>query len=123
MEIEEEEPFDFGTNIKASFIEDYWSKEWRQCQTKYLTQLKSKKSSILWISQVQRKIWLITWEIWEQRNITLHNNGTTIHIHQMEALNEEIDQEWNTSLDQLPHQYTHLFNETKEDKGIVLIKN
>jgi hypothetical protein len=100
----------------ASFIEGYWSKEWRKCQSEYLQRLKSQKSSLLWISRVQRKIWMIAWEMWEHRNTKLHNDGTTIHIYETDALNHEINQEWTTGIDQLPPKYAHLFTGTKEDR-------
>jgi hypothetical protein len=100
----------------ASFIEGYWSKEWQRCQTDYLQQLKSQKLSLLWISRVQRKIWMIAWEMWEHCNTNLHHNGTTIHLYKMDAINHEIDQEWNTGIDQLPPTYTYLFAGNKDDR-------
>jgi hypothetical protein len=100
----------------ASFIEGYWFQGWRQCQKEYLLQLRSQKSSLLWISRVQRHIWLIAWGMWEHRNMQLHNDGYTIHIHEMEALDQEIDLEWDTGLDQLPNHYAHLFHGTKADR-------
>jgi hypothetical protein len=97
-------------------MEGYWSHRWRQCQHDYLLQLRSQKSSLLWISQVQRRIWLIAWGMWEHRNTKLHNEGETIHPHEMEALDQEINLEWDTGLDQLPPQYNHLFAGTKADR-------
>lgn len=85
-----------------SFIEGFWTTERRLVQTDYLKHLKSQKSSILWISQVQRRMWHITWNMWEHQNIYLHNKGTTIHPIEMNVLITEICNEWEIGLDQLP---------------------
>lgn len=63
----------------------------------------------MWISHVQRKIWIIVWDMWEHRNEHLHNNGTSIHLYEVNTLDDEIKNEWDTGLDQLPQQYLHLF--------------
>jgi hypothetical protein len=47
--------------------------------------------------------------MWENRNKFLHNNGTTIHLIEMAALDEEIRIEWDIGLDQLNEQYRHFF--------------
>jgi hypothetical protein len=49
----------------TSFIEGFWVIEWRACQTTYLKHINSHKSSTLWISRVQRRIWLIAWNMWD----------------------------------------------------------
>jgi hypothetical protein len=82
------------------------------CQSQHLSQLNSQKSSILWISRVQRKIWHIAWDLWEHRNNYLHNQGTTIHAYEMSALNSETQHEWQTGLDQLLPSYQYLFDGT-----------
>jgi hypothetical protein len=73
------------------------------------TTCSEKKSSLLWISRVQRRIWLIAWNMWMHRNTLLHNNGKTIDSFEMPALDEEIQQEWDTGLDQLAVQHGYLF--------------
>jgi hypothetical protein len=100
----------------ASFIEGYWSSYWRHCQSDYLKGLQSRKSSLLWISRVQRRIWLIAWELWEHRNSQLHNKGNTIHSYEMQELDIEIRNEWGSGLDQLPQTYTHLFDGSLENR-------
>jgi hypothetical protein len=94
----------------GSFIEGYWALEWQQCQSVYLIHINSRKSSLLWISRVQRRIWLMAWNMWEHRNNFLHNDGTTIHTYETRAINEEIREEWTTGLGQLSPTYNHLFN-------------
>jgi hypothetical protein len=100
----------------TSFIEGYRAKEWRLCQHNYLHQIKSQRSSLLWTSRVQRKIWLIAWDMWEHRNNFLHNDGKTMHSIEMTALNEEIGLEWNTGIEQLPPKYAYLFHGTLQQR-------
>jgi hypothetical protein len=50
--------------------------------------------------------------MWQQCNQMLHNEGTTIHRHKMDALDNEIREEMNTGLDELNERYLHLFNGT-----------
>jgi hypothetical protein len=71
--------------------------------------MKSQKSSILWISCIQRWIWLIAWNLWEHRNQFLHNEGRTIHLYETQALDEEIALKWETGIGQLPPKNSHLF--------------
>lgn len=94
----------------TSFIEGYWAKEWRLCQDQYLKQIKSQRSSILWMSRVQRRIWIIAWNLWEHRNRHLHNDGKTIHSVELTSLDAEIRTEWDMGLGQLPPKYSYLFN-------------
>jgi hypothetical protein len=95
-----------------SFIEGFWASDWRECQTVYLRERQSQRSSALWISKVQRRIWEIAWQMWQHRNNILHNNGKTIHTQETVALDDEIRQEMDLGIDDLHHKYTHLFQHT-----------
>ena len=95
------------------FIEGFWSLEWRTYLQEYFDSIRSKQSSILWCSRLQRKIWLIAWALWKQRNDMLHTHGQTIHQYDSSLLNDEIRDEWNTARN-LPQQYHHLFQGTLE---------
>ena len=92
-----------------SFLEGYWSTQWRVKQQEHLETINSRKSATLWISRAQRKIWEIAWQMWMHRNEILHNNGTTIHSHEMTALNGEIIKEMMTGQDSLSNRFANLF--------------
>jgi hypothetical protein len=92
-----------------SFLDGFWVLEWRQCQSQYLRSIRSQKSSTLWISRAQRRIWLIAWNLWTHRNNHLHNEGKTIHSFEMTALHSEIRSEWETGIGQLSAIHDHLF--------------
>jgi hypothetical protein len=76
------------TDLKSPTI------EWRLCQEQYLRFLNSQKSSTLWISRAQRRIWMIAWNMWSHRNNFLHNDRKTIHLFEMAELDDEIRSEW-----------------------------
>ena len=97
-----------------SFIEGFWSVKWEEHQQLYLTSIKSQRSSRLWISKAQRRIWLIAWKLWEQRNNVLHSNGS-IHQYEIELLQQEIQKEWDNQ-HSLTHQYRNLFRGTLQQK-------
>ena len=97
-----------------SFIEGFWSSQWRAHQQQYLSSIKSKRSSLLWISKLQRRIWLIPWKMWEHRNNVLHANGA-IHQYEIELLQQEISKEW-LHQHSLSQQYRNLFRGTLHQK-------
>ena len=98
-----------------SFIEGFWASLWRSHQKDYLESITSKRSSILWISKLQRQIWQIAWTMWEQRNNILHTEGASIHQFDEEQIDGEIMREW-LHHQRLPQQYQHLFNGTIEQR-------
>lgn len=99
-----------------SLIEGFWATEWRQKQSLHLSSMNSKKSGLLWISRVQRRIWEIAWKMWEHRNNILHNKGTTIHRHEQKALDTEIREEMRIGLNGLHPNYRNLFQGTLQSK-------
>jgi len=48
--------------------------EWRQQQEQLWKQVRSRKSSWQWMSEIIKKLWNIAWDMWEQRNDTLHKS-------------------------------------------------
>ena len=92
-----------------SFIEGYWSINWRLKQQDHLEKIHSRKSPSLWISRAQRKIWEVAWKMWMHRNDVLHNDGTTIHSHELISLDGEIIKELMTGLHNLSDRYAPLF--------------
>jgi hypothetical protein len=94
-----------------SFIEGFWANKWRICQEdQYLHHLRSQRSSFLWILRVQHRIWLIELNLWEHSNNFAHNDGKTIHLVEMTALDDELQKEWRIGIGQLPPNYSYLFN-------------
>ena len=85
-------------------------KEWRLHQAEHMKAIRMRRCPLLWMARLQRKIWEIAWTMWEHRNNTLHNDGTTFHQHEMRAVDSAIVTEWTNGLDGLPPQhYSFLF--------------
>lgn len=99
-----------------SFIEGFWTREWRECQHAHLANIRSKRSSLLWITKVQRRIWEIAWKMWMHRNGALHNEGTTINRYEMRALDMEIREEMTLGMDGLDRKYSFLFQGSLDSK-------
>ena len=91
-----------------SFIEGLWSKKWEEDQHQYLIKIKSRRTSILWISKAQCKVWQIAWDLWTHQNKMLHTDRKTIHQYEMNLLDQEISIEWQRQ-NILPCEYSHLF--------------
>jgi hypothetical protein len=98
-----------------NFINGFISTKWRLIQTAHFKDMRSLKSPILWISRFQRRIWLIPWQLWQQRNDVLHNDGRTIHFQESAAVNREIRKEYVMAGEGLPASYQHLFQGNEED--------
>ena len=79
----------------------------------YLLSMKSKWSSLLWVSKVQRCIGQIVWKMWKQCNYVLHTDGSTLHQYEADIWDDEINIYWNQQ-QRLPNHYTHPFHGTLE---------
>jgi hypothetical protein len=93
-----------------NFIQGFVSRQWRNCQAEYFTQIKSRKSAVLWMSRVQQRIWSIVWDMWKHRNELLHGAGDRIHITSLQDIDADIRSEWERGLDTLPLPYASLFS-------------
>ncbi len=99
------------------FLEGFIYNGWLHHQQEYLTTIRSQKSASLWMAKLLRKIWEIQWTMWEHRNNTLHNEGPTIHRHEMQAIDNEIIAEFAEGLGNLPRQrYHYLFRGTVQQR-------
>ena len=76
------------------------------------------KSPELWIARFQRRIWEIAWQLWQQQNKFLHNDGRTIHFQETAAVNREIRKEYVMAGVGLPPSYQHLFQGDREEEVI-----
>ena len=89
---------------------------WRSIQQEHLIESGSRKSPILWMSKFQRRIWMIPWELWEHRNLHLHNDGSSIHRTDQQSVVSEILREWNAGMGTLNPRYQHLFQGTIQQR-------
>lgn len=99
-----------------SLMEGFLSSVWRQHLSDYFAQQKDRRSSLRWMTNLQNRIWRIPWEMWEHRNQILHSDATTIHQHEMAAVNNSIIHEWMRGIATLPSKYNHLFRGTLQSR-------
>ena len=96
------------------FIEGFWSKRFLHCQERYQNSIKCKKSATLTLMKVQRRIWMIAWTIWTNRNTYLHKNRQSIHPQEEAQLNEEITYEHTKGQAGLTTSHKAFFNQPIE---------
>ena len=75
---------------------------WRIVQHDHLLRTSFRKSSILWMSKFQCWIWEIAWDLWEHRNIHLHNDDSSIHRTDQQCVVSEILRECNAGIALFP---------------------
>jgi hypothetical protein len=54
------------------FFEGFVSIEWREIQHQYYVFLKSRRTRCRWVVELLKKLWDVSWELWEHRNSALH---------------------------------------------------
>jgi len=84
-------------------------KHWYALQQAYLHQIRSLASPKRWLATLQRRIWMIAWKLWSDRNHCLHETDQGIEI---QEINKILTEEYKSGLGTLPSQYSHLFRST-----------
>ena len=93
-----------------SFLDGFISKKWKIVIEKHFQATGSRKSAELWTSKMVRQIWDMQWQLWMNRNETLYGEGNTIHLEEINAINEELTKQWMQGISDLPRtRYQHLF--------------
>jgi len=65
-------------HIGWDMLLDGWlSLEWRAQQAAYWAQWKHQKSSKWWMVELIKKLWNISWDLWDHRNEALHKETST----------------------------------------------
>jgi len=91
-------------NIGHHYMMDRWlSQEWRAHQEQTWAQIRSRKSSKQWTSELIKKLWNVAWDMWEQWNKVLHNSDTNRELILETTVNDQIRQIYAIGLGQLAH--------------------
>ena len=99
-----------------SFLDGFIVREWRSLQETHMRTNKDHRSSLLWMSKFQRRIWEIPWKLWNHRNETLHGDGNQIHKQEDRNINFAIIKEWNLGIQDLGPQFLNLFRGRINDR-------
>lgn len=97
-------------------FDGFLARSWRAHVQTYFSTIDNAKSSMLWMSRLQNRIWRIPWEMWSHRNNILHHEESTLHQHELVAVNSSIIQEWTRGQATLPNRYKHLFQGTLQSR-------
>ena len=54
------------------FLEGFLSTGWAEIQARYYIGIRSRRCSRRWVSALVKKVWLVSWDQWQQRNETVH---------------------------------------------------
>jgi hypothetical protein len=57
------------------FFEGWVHKEWDVLQTRYLSEISSRRSGKRWTSALISKMWDVAWDLWEHRNAVYHHKS------------------------------------------------
>ena len=93
-----------------------WSNFWVSSQQQHFQALGSKKSALIWFATVQQRLWLLAFAMRDHRNKTLHDNNHSIYPHELEAIDDEITQEMQLGIWNLPISQRYLFHGTAGEK-------
>jgi hypothetical protein len=59
-------------------LEGWFCLEWESIQQDYLKSIGSLRSVKRWVAALIKKIWNVSWDMWEHRNGILHNTQNTV---------------------------------------------
>ena len=98
-EVEEDETWDEETYDiwkaqnelgKNAFTEGCLVHEWEARQREHLTETESKRSPQRWVKELIKKLWNISWDMWESRNDEVHKETATRKSILLAQLDREI---------------------------------
>ena len=72
------------------FAEGCIHKQWEGIQAKYLEETHSRRSPRRWVIQLIQKTWMVSWDMWDQRNAMVHNHKETRSEQITAALHTEV---------------------------------
>ena len=93
-----------------SFIDGFLTIRFRGIQEVCFKSNLIQNSSLKWKSDLQNRIWRIPWNMWSHRNHVLHQQGTTIHQEESQAIDSEIRLEYNWNRQYFLQQHTRLLD-------------
>ena len=76
------------------FMLGRWSPKWRHVQQRYLTSIKSKRSSLRWCTAIIYKLMTTVWDIWQYRNQLVFADDGELQTDERNQINNLIYQEF-----------------------------
>jgi len=95
--------FDIQSDIGWNLLLEGWiTYEWEFLQSSHYALIGSRKSRRCWLIQVVKKLWLVSWDVWEHWNGILHDSDNTQLQSQTQKANEKIRQLYSSVIQSLP---------------------
>jgi len=98
----------------ALLLEGGLSRMWQTEQAKFWTTIKTRKSSKRWVSELIKKLWEISWDLWTHRNEELHSSDTARGQILEHDVNTRIAQAYQSGSRELPRDALHLIQAPQE---------
>ena len=74
----------------CAFVEGFLVKEWEHMQRQHLDETKSKRHPGRWVRELIKKVWMVSWDMWESRNEEVHKVTTTRKAQIIAQLDKDI---------------------------------
>ena len=97
-----------------SFLQGKLSLEWADQQTQYYRLLGLRRTGKRWVVALIRKLWEVSWTMWDHRNKILHQDD----LHEVlgrEELKEQIEEEYLRGLVDLPSEFRYMLQADEEE--------
>ena len=91
------------------FIGGCISYMWVRVQDQYLKWIDSRKSGKRWAIVLIQKLWDVAWDMWDDRNHTLHDTPMAMELSGGLSLNQAIRQELHIGIQSLPQRVQSVF--------------
>ena len=85
---------------------------WKEVQHSYYISLGRRKTGARWVSELIKKLWLVSWDQWEDRNHTLHKSPLADDLSGALSLDRSICIEWAKGTTAMPQRVKQTFPPT-----------
>ena len=88
---------------------------WKEIQQGYYVAIGRRKTGARWASELIKKLWLISWDQWADRNMTLHGTPLAEDLSGAISLDRAIKAEWTKGTNHMPHRVKNTFTRSVEN--------
>ena len=98
-----------------NLLQGFFATEWLDCIQHQLHTIKSRKSAVVALSLLQKRLWKVAFKLWEHRNSFKHDTKMRLCNHDHTSLQDEIIKEWRTGKDLMHARFAYLLDGTIAD--------
>jgi hypothetical protein len=96
-----------------NFLTGKVSIRWQHVQQQYFNWLKRRNTGEAWVTALIKKLWEVSWDLWDHRNEVRLNTLSPINHRILEDLNAQISAKFNTGIAGLGHREHHWLDKPK----------